>query len=695
MENTQLDKIQCVIDSITFRDEKNGYTVVRVSSSNDSFIAVGVMSAVRVGSVFNLYGSWKVHPRFGYEFAFQECEETLPITIEGIKNYLASTLIKGIGPSYAEKIVDRFGEATLDILDNEIDRLSEIRGIGPKKLDKIKKCWAEQQEIRNIMLFLKSYNVSTTLATKIFKQYGSLSIQTVTENPYRLADELYGVGFKTADDIASKLGFEHERYERLRSGILYSMNKFSEAGHCYTVITDLVKVAVELLEVQGTLITDAIDTMLENKDLIREDDAIYLPMYYYSEVGVARRLHEIMNASGWSYFDYDDIDTNYYDDTQVEAIEAALNEKILVITGGPGTGKSTTTLGIVRAYREAGAKVLLAAPTGRAAKRLSEVTRMSAKTIHRLLEMRPPDGFQRDEHNQLNGDVLIVDECSMVDLLLTYSLLKAVPDHMTVILVGDVDQLPSVGAGKVLADIIESGTVPVIRLEKIFRQAQRSSIVTSAHKINNGEMPYLTDHDSDFLFIESENPAEKIVEICREILPDQGIKPVDIQVLTPMRRGDTGANALNLLLQEALNPDGARIAGINFRLGDRVMQVRNNYEKSVFNGDIGIVDWVDSGEVMVQFDDKLVAYDTSELDELVLAYATTIHKGQGSEFPYVIMPIVKAHFIMLQRNLLYTGVTRAKKGLIMVGERKAVYIAVMNNKIVERNTRLVERLRRD
>ena len=695
MENTQLDKIQCVIDSITFRDEKNGYTVVRVSSSNDSFIAVGVMSAVRVGSVFNLYGSWKVHPRFGYEFAFQECEETLPITIEGIKNYLASTLIKGIGPSYAEKIVDRFGEATLDILDNEIDRLSEIRGIGPKKLDKIKKCWAEQQEIRNIMLFLKSYNVSTTLATKIFKQYGSLSIQTVTENPYRLADELYGVGFKTADDIASKLGFEHERYERLRSGILYSMNKFSEAGHCYTVITDLVKVAVELLEVQGTLITDAIDTMLENKDLIREDDAIYLPMYYYSEVGVARRLHEIMNASGWSYFDYDDIDTNYYDDTQVEAIEAALNEKILVITGGPGTGKSTTTLGIVRAYREAGAKVLLAAPTGRAAKRLSEVTRMSAKTIHRLLEMRPPDGFQRDEHNQLNGDVLIVDECSMVDLLLTYSLLKAVPDHMTVILVGDVDQLPSVGAGKVLADIIESGTVPVIRLEKIFRQAQRSSIVTSAHKINNGEMPYLTDHDSDFLFIESENPAEKIVEICREILPDQGIKPVDIQVLTPMRRGDTGANALNLLLQEALNPNGARIAGINFRLGDRVMQVRNNYEKSVFNGDIGIVNWVDSGEVMVQFDDKMIVYDTSELDELVLAYATTIHKAQGSEFPYVIMPIVKAHFIMLQRNLLYTGVTRAKKGLIMVGERKAVYIAVMNNKIVERNTRLVERLRRD
>ena len=718
-----MEKIQCVIDSITFRDEMNGYSVVRVSSSNDSFIAVGVMPAVHVGSVFNLYGDWKVHPRFGYEFAFQECEETLPATIEGIKNYLASGLIKGIGPSYAEKIVDRFGEATLDILDNEPDRLSEIRGIGPKKLDKIKKCWTEQKEIRNIMLFLKSYNVSTSLATKIFKQYGSQSIQTVTENPYRLADELWGVGFKTADDIASKLGFEHERFERLRSGILYSMNRFSEAGHCYAVMSDLMASAIELLEVKENLITAAINTMLSDKDLIREDETIYLPMYYHSEVGVARRLHEIMNSSGWSYFDYDDIDTDYYDDTQVEAIEAALNEKILVITGGPGTGKTTITKGIIQAYREAGAEVLLAAPTGRAAKRLSEVTHMRAKTIHRLLEMRPPEGFQRDENNKLEGDVLIVDECSMVDLLLMYSLLKAVPDHMTVILVGDVCQLPSVGAGKVLADIIASGIIPVIRLEKIFRQAQRSSIITSAHKINKGEMPYLTDHDSDFLFIESENPAEKIVEICRGILPErrgmpesgdqpegagqpdsevlpegivpliQDIKPVDIQVLTPMRRGDTGANALNLLLQEALNPDGARIAGINFRLGDRVMQVRNNYEKSVFNGDIGIVDWVDSGEVMVQFDDKLVAYDTSELDELVLAYATTIHKGQGSEFPYVIMPIVKAHFIMLQRNLLYTGVTRAKKGLIIVGERKAVFIAVMNNKIVERNTRLGERLR--
>ena len=378
LDNTKLDKIQCVIDSITFRDEKNGYTVVRVRTDNDSFIAVGIMPAVHVGSVFYLYGSWKVHPRFGEQFAFQECEETLPTTIEGIKNYLASGLIKGIGPSYAEKIVDRFGEATLNILDNEPDKLSEIRGIGPKKLEKIKKCWNEQKEIRNIMLFLKSYNVSTTLATKIFKQYGARSIQTVTENPYRLADELWGVGFKTADDIASKLGFEHERFERLRSGILYSMNKFSEAGHCYAVMTELMASAVELLEVQENLISAAIHTMLSDKDLILEDEAIYLPMYYYSEVGVARRLHEIMNAPGWSYFDIDDFDIDYYDETQIEAIEAALNNKILVITGGPGTGKTTITKGIIQAYRSSGAEVLLAAPTGRAAKRLSEVTHMGA-----------------------------------------------------------------------------------------------------------------------------------------------------------------------------------------------------------------------------------------------------------------------------------------------------------------------------
>ena len=429
-------------------------------------------------------------------------------------------------------------------------------------------------------------------------------------------------------------------------------------------------------------------------------------MFYYSEVGTAKRLLRLINTPKSRYADGDintwatvDSKAIHYDETQLEAIQAAIENKVLVLTGGPGTGKTTTTLGIIRAYRESGAKILLCAPTGRAAKRMSEVTKMEAKTIHRLLEMKPPEGFQRNEGNPLEGDVLIVDECSMIDVILMNSLLKAVPENMTVILVGDVDQLPSVGAGKVLSDILASGAVPSIRLEKIFRQAQRSHIVTNAHKINHGEMPYLTDHDSDFLFVEEEDAeksADVIVNLCAGILPSQGINADEIQVLTPMRRGATGAVNLNQRLQEILNPNeiGLKRAGTSYRIGDKVMQIRNNYEKSVFNGDIGRISKVnaDDNEVIVSFDERAVTYDISELDELVLAYATTIHKSQGSEFPYVVMPMNMSHYVMLQRNLLYTGVTRAKKGLILVGERKAVYIAVKNNKIVERNTRLAERL---
>lgn len=379
-----------------------------------------------------------------------------------------------------------------------------------------------------------------------------------------------------------------------------------------------------------------------------------------------------------------------------------MRNKVLVITGGPGTGKTTTTLGIIRAYKEAGAKILLAAPTGRAAKRMSEVTKMGAKTIHRLLKMKPGEGFQQDDKKPLEGDVLIVDECSMIDIILMNSLLKAVPDNMTVIFVGDVDQLPSVGAGKVLSDIIESGAVPVIRLEKIFRQAQMSRIVTNAHKINRGEMPYLPENNSDFLFVaedETEKAADMIVELCSEILPAQNIKTKDIQVLTPMRRGPIGSMNLNQRLQAALNPQKIETEvkhfGVAYRVKDKVMQIRNNYDKLVFNGDIGIISEIDpeNNEIVVKFDDRLVPYEAEELDELVLAYATTIHKSQGSEFPYVIIPIMTSHYIMLQRNLLYTGVTRAKKGLVIVGERKAIYIAVMNNKIVERNTRLSEKLK--
>ena len=712
-----MEKLQCVIERITYHNEENGYSVVKVSANgySDIVAAVGIMPEVHVGSIFNLYGSWKIHPKFGQQFSFERCEETLPATVNGIMKYLGSGLIKGVGSVYAKRIVDTFGDDTLNILDNEPDRLSEVPGLGAKRVAMIKKSWIEQQEVKNIMLFLQSHDVSTSLAAKIFKHYGNDSIAVITENPYRLADDIWGIGFKTADSIAKKLGYGHERFERLRSGIFYTLNKLSELGHCFSYRDELIKAAGELLEVDEDLIAAPLDKMIKNNDLIQDDTAIYLPVFYYSEVGTANRLLNLIDSGITMYMGTDMINSRtvagsksiHYDDSQIEAIKAALENKVFVLTGGPGTGKTTTTMGIIETYQERGAKILLAAPTGRAAKRMSEVTRMEAKTIHRLLEMKPSEGFQRNENNKLTGDVLIVDECSMIDIILMNSLMKAVPDNMSVIFVGDVDQLPSVGAGKVLSDMLASGVIPYVRLDKIFRQAQRSRIITNAHKINHGEMPYLTDKNSDFLFMaeeedelaleRSQKAADKIVKLCTEIMPQWKINPDDIQVLTPMRRGAVGSAELNLRLQAALNPENVALkrAGFEYRVKDRVMQIRNNYDKAVFNGDIGIVTSIspEDNTLTVNFDGRRINYDVTDLDELVLAYATTIHKSQGSEFPYVIMPVMMSHYVMLQRNLLYTGVTRAKKGLIIVGEKKAVYIAVKNNKIVERNTKLAERLR--
>ena len=712
-----MEKLQCVIERITYHNDENGYSVVKVSANgySDIVAAVGIMPEVHVGSIFNLYGSWKIHPKFGQQFSFERCEETLPATVNGIMKYLGSGLIKGVGSVYAKRIVDTFGDDTLNILDNEPDRLSEVPGLGAKRVAMIKKSWIEQQEVKNIMLFLQSHDVSTSLAAKIFKHYGNDSIAVITENPYRLADDIWGIGFKTADSIAKKLGYGHERFERLRSGIFYTLNKLSELGHCFSYRDELIKAAGELLEVDEDLIAAPLDKMIKNNDLIQDDTAIYLPVFYYSEVGTANRLLNLIDSGITMYMGTDMINSRTvagsksinYDDSQIEAIKAALENKVFVLTGGPGTGKTTTTMGIIETYQERGAKILLAAPTGRAAKRMSEVTRMEAKTIHRLLEMKPSEGFQRNENNKLTGDVLIVDECSMIDIILMNSLMKAVPDNMSVIFVGDVDQLPSVGAGKVLSDMLASGVIPYVRLDKIFRQAQKSRIITNAHKINHGEMPYLTDKNSDFLFMaeeedelaleRSQKAADKIVKLCTEIMPQWKINPDDIQVLTPMRRGAVGSAELNLRLQAALNPENVALkrAGFEYRVKDRVMQIRNNYDKAVFNGDIGIVTSIspEDNTLTVNFDGRRINYDVTDLDELVLAYATTIHKSQGSEFPYVIMPVMMSHYVMLQRNLLYTGVTRAKKGLIIVGEKKAVYIAVKNNKIVERNTKLAERLR--
>ena len=702
-----MDRLRCVIERITYQNEQNGYSVIKCKAKgySDLVTVVGAMPEVHVGAVLSLTGEWKMDAKYGRQFSITTFEETLPATVYGIEKYLGSGLVKGIGPKFAGRIVKEFGADTLNVIEEDPDSLIRVPGIGKVRVERIKKSWIEQKEIKNIMLFLQSHNVSTTHATKIWKTYGNESIKVVQENPYRLADDIWGIGFKTADTIAEKMGFDKEKFARLRSGLLYTLNKLSEEGHCYGTREQLIKTGTELLDVDESLLSMTLDEMIRTEDVKVEDEtAIYLPPFYYSEIGTARRLREIYVAPRTISVELEGLEQRIstglsYDPVQLEAIKTAAQSKILVLTGGPGTGKTTTTLGIIKAFQTAGASILLAAPTGRAAKRLSEATGLEAKTIHRLLEVKPPEGYQRNEENRLEGDVLIVDECSMIDIMLMYALLRAMPDTMTLILVGDVDQLPSVGAGNVLRDVIESGVFPVVRLTKIFRQAASSRIITNAHRINRGLMPDISNgKNTDFFFIEIEEPelaAQEIVTLVKDRLP-RAYKTRDIQVLTPMQRGVVGAANLNQVLQQAVNPDshGIRRGGVEYRLHDKVMQIRNNYDKEVFNGDIGTVISVnlEDRELVIRFDDREIAYDATELDEVVLAYATTIHKSQGSEYPIVVMPVLMTHFVMLQRNLVYTGVTRAKKILVIVGTKKALAMAVRNVTVDKRNTLLAERL---
>lgn len=717
-----MENFRCVVERITYQNEQNGYSVIKCKAKgyNDLITVVGAMPEVHVGAVLAMTGEWKMDAKYGRQFSMTSFEETLPATVYGIEKYLGSGLVKGIGPKFASRIVKEFGAETLNVIEERPDDLIRVAGIGKVRVERIKKSWAEQKEIRNIMLFLQSHNVSTAHATKIWKTYGDESLKVVRENPYRLADDIWGIGFKTADTIAEKLGFEREKYVRLRSGLLYTLNKLSEDGHCYALREQLLTTGAELLMVEESLLSTTLDEMVRTDDVKVEPTessegngtdavAIYLPPFYYSEIGTARRLKEINTAPRTVSVNPNGLEERIrnktgmtYDPVQMDAIKMAAQSKILVLTGGPGTGKTTTTLGIITAFQAAGASILLAAPTGRAAKRLSETTGLEAKTIHRLLEFKPPEGYQRNEENPLEGDVLIVDECSMIDIMLMYALLRAIPDTMTFILVGDVDQLPSVGAGNVLRDIIESAAFPVIRLNKIFRQAASSRIITNAHRINRGQMPDLSNgKESDFFFIEVEDPelaTQEIVKLVKERLP-RAYKTRDIQVLTPMQRGAVGAANLNQLLQEAVNGGsvGLRRGGMEYRPHDKVMQICNNYDKEVFNGDIGVVESVnlEDRELLVRFDYREIVYDATDLDELVLAYATTIHKSQGSEYPIVVMPILMTHYVMLQRNLVYTGVTRAKKVLVIVGTKKALAMAVRNVTVSKRNTMLAERLHRE
>lgn len=719
-----MTKIRCVVERITYQNPENGYSVlkVHVKGYDDLVTVVGNLLDANVGSVLLVDGDWKVDSRYGRQFMAQKWEETLPATVYGMEKYLGSGLIKGVGPKYAKKIVQKYGTDTFAVIEDNIELLIEIPGIGNKRIRMIAKSWERQKEVKNIMLFLQEHGVSTAFAAKIYRQYGNESIAVMKENPYRLADDIWGIGFKTADSIAQKLGFGRETYVRLRSGIMYTLSELADEGHVYAERGQLTQKAAGLLEAEESRIVMTMDQMLKDKDLIREEDAIYLPPFYFAEAGTAGKLKKLASEPAgdrlWIQLskarqetgnDRLSVDVGRieqtvnmkYDEIQADAIRQAAMAKVMVLTGGPGTGKTTTTQGIIAAYRAYGLKILLAAPTGRAAKRMTEATGLEAKTIHRLLECKPPEGYGKNEESPLEGDVLIVDECSMIDIIMMNSLLKAIPANMRLILVGDIDQLPSVGAGNVLRDVIDSGRFPVVRLTRIFRQALTSRIIRNAHRINAGQMPDISNGtDTDFFFLQREEPEEAVAEIIKlvkEKLPRYyGMPPSVIQVLTPMQRGVVGATNLNLVLQEAVNPqgEGLRRSGFVFRPGDKVMQIKNNYNKEIFNGDIGIIESADLTErtLTVNFDNRKIVYDATELDELVHAYATTIHKAQGSEYPIVVMPVLMNHFVMLQRNLIYTGITRAKKILVIVGTKKALSYAVRNVTVTQRNTMLTERL---
>ena len=716
--------LRCVVERITYQNPENGYSVlkVKVKGYNDLVTLVGNLLEVPVGSVLLCRGEWKVDKCYGSQFVAATWEETMPATVYGIEKYLGSGLVKGIGPRFARAIVQRFGTETIDIIETEIERLYEVPNIGRKRVAKIRESWEKQKDIKNVMLFLQGYGVSTAYAAKIYREYGKESIDKVRENPYRLADDIWGIGFKTADGIAAKMGYEKEDPRRCRSGILYTLGQLSDEGHVYAGEEQLVKTAGQLLEAGETAIRDTLAGMLQAEDLILDKDAIYLPPFYHAECGTSRRLRDLAESTGRSLFDglFDPSSLTAetgieYDEVQLAAIRQAVTSKVMVLTGGPGTGKTTTTQGIIAALKKAGLRVLLAAPTGRAAKRMSEATGMEAKTIHRLLEYNPQDGYKRNDENPLEGDALIVDECSMIDILLMNNLLKAVPVGMRLVFVGDIDQLPSVGAGNVFGDLIRSERVATVALKDIFRQAEQSAIVRSAHLVNEGRLPELQNTAaSDFFFLprrDSVRLVDTVVGLCRTRLPEKMHIPAEsIQVLTATRKGDTGTAALNRALQAALNPAGAgrrekRFGDLVFREGDRVMQTRNDYDvlweredgtagAGIFNGDVGKILQIDpSGELIsIAFDDRVATYTADMLAELDMAYAMTVHKAQGSEYRAVIFVSAPAAPGLMVRGVLYTAITRARELLILVGDDVSLGKMAANDRRTRRYSGLRWRL---
>jgi exodeoxyribonuclease V alpha subunit len=718
-----LTELKGQIERITFYNEENSYTIakIRVPGRNDLVTIVGSLPGISPGEVLKLQGEWQTHPRYGEQFKILSYESMIPATIAGIERYLSSGLIKGIGPVMAQRLVAKFGEETLEVIGHDIERLREVDGIADKRIEMIKKAWEEQKEIRDVMVFLQGYGVSPAYATKIFKQYGREAIAVVRENPYRLAEEVFGIGFLTADKIAEKLGIPKDSPLRAKAGIQYVLHQLSDEGHTFYPFKPLMTECSKILGIEEAALPEAFQAAASERKIVIEETAdsaagdrvVYLTPLHVAEVGIARLLNtllaspkqlQLMDREGALQSAQKDLSITLADQ-QLRAVLEALDRKVMVITGGPGTGKTTIIRAITHVYAKSGQKIVLAAPTGRAAKRMFEATGREAKTIHRLLEFSPKIGrFKRDEQEPLDADLVVIDETSMVDTALMYNLLKAIPQKATLILVGDVDQLPSVGPGNVIRDIIDSSVVPTIRFNEIFRQARQSMIIVNAHRVNNGQMPSFDgqrEAPTDFYFLEVEEPEkalQRIIALCKEKIPARfGYNTLnDIQVLTPMHKGTVGASNLNAELQRELNPSKDEIAraGRTFKKGDKVMQIRNNYDKDVYNGDIGRIAAIDreEQEISVNFDGRLVTYDFSELDELVLAYATSIHKAQGSEYPVVVIPILIQHFILLQRNLLYTGITRGKKLVVIIGTKKALAIAIHNNKPQNRYTRLKERL---
>ncbi|MHB9097257.1 MAG: SF1B family DNA helicase RecD2 [Syntrophales bacterium] len=728
MANDTLAELRGQIERITYANEENGYTIARikVAGRKELVTVIGTIINPTPGEIISMQGEWGHHPKFGEQFKIAFCESAVPATVIGIEKYLGSGLVKGIGPVMAKRIVRKFREETLNVIERDIEQLAEIGGIGPKRISMIKKAWEEQKEIRAIMIFLQSHGVGAGYAARIFKHYGNESIDVVRENPYRLATDIFGIGFLTADKIAEKLGFAKDSELRAEAGILYILHGLTDEGHVYYPYEPLLAKCREVLAIDREIIVKAVATIAADKRIVIEDlnrnpepfrenhKAVYLAGYHTAEMQLAERLKALIQTPrAIRQIDAEKAIPWIREklaialaEKQIEAVRALAGHKVLVITGGPGTGKTTLINAMIRIFAGIRTKILLAAPTGRAAKRMTEATGHEAKTIHRLLEYSfQKGGFQKNADAPLDCDLLIVDEASMIDTLLMHHLLKAVPPRATFVMVGDVNQLPSVGAGNVLRDVIESRAVPVVELTEIFRQARESSIVVNAHMINEGKMPNLQSSPEkldDFYFIEQEDPQkvmELIITLVKERIPKRfGFDPIDdIQVLTPMHRGIIGGTNLNVELQKALNPgeEGVSRMGRLYRVGDKVMQIANNYDKEVYNGDIGRITGIDTEaqEVSVAIDTREVLYDFSELDELIHAYAVSIHKSQGSEYPAVVIPILTQHYILLQRNLLYTGVTRGKKLVVIVGTKKAMAIAIRNNKTEKRYTLLSERMR--